>query len=125
LIVMSLAAGAAAGAQGTASAAVKDAYTGLKSLVKRCLVGRASGETALEQHESRPEAWRSVLEAELVDVEAGQNQSVLRAAQALMELLDSEGSATGNYQVNVRDSQGVQIGDHGIQTNTFGLPPQT
>jgi RIP homotypic interaction motif len=36
-----------------------------------------------------------------------------------MALLDAAGSRLGKYLVNVSGSQGVQIGDHNIQHNTF------
>ena len=40
-----------------------------------------------------------------------------------MNLVDEAGSRTGKYAVTVRDSQGVQVGDHNTQTNTFGPRP--
>ena len=43
LIVAALAAGAVAGAQNTATEAVKDAYAGLKALVQRRIAGRPAG----------------------------------------------------------------------------------
>ena len=46
LIVAALAAGAVAGAENTATEAVKDAYAGLKGLVRRRVSGRRSGEAA-------------------------------------------------------------------------------
>jgi hypothetical protein len=66
LIVAALAAGAVAGAQTTATDAVKDAYTGLKELVRRRLSGRESGRVALARHEDKPQQWAGALEAELV-----------------------------------------------------------
>lgn len=56
-------------------------------------------------------------------VDAGRDEALLAAARRVMELLDSTGAATGRYQVDARGAQGVQIGDHGTQTNTFGGPP--
>jgi hypothetical protein len=120
MIIAALTAGAVAGAQGTATDAMKDAYAGLRALVHRRFRGRASAETALEQHESKPEAWRGELEAELVDVDADQDIALVEAAQRLMALLDAAGTRTGKYQVDVRGAQGVQVGDHGAQTNYFG-----
>ena len=37
-----------------------------------------------------------------------------------MALVDAAGSQSGKYTVDVRGSQGVQVGDHNTQTNTFG-----
>ena len=57
VITAALAAGALAGAQGTATEAVKDLYGGLRRLVKGRFAGRAAGEVVLEQHEAKPELW--------------------------------------------------------------------
>ena len=119
MIVAGLAAGALAGAQETASEAIKDAYTGLKQLVSRVLSGRPAGEVALAQHEARPQQWAGALEAELVDAGADQDETVLAAARRLLELVDPEGARVGKYVVDVRDAQGVQVGDGNTQTNTF------
>jgi len=125
LIVTALAAGAAAGTQNVVTDAVKDAYNGLKALVRRRLTGRAAGEVALAQHETKPDQWGPALEAELVDAGAGEDGAAVAAAQRLMELLDAAGSQQGKYLVDVRGSQGVQVGDRNTQTNTFGTPPVT
>lgn len=125
LIVAALAAGAVAGAQNTATEAVKDAYVRLKVLVSGRLAGRAVGEVALEQHEAKPEHWAPVLEAELVEADAGADREVVEAAQRLMALLDSAGWQEEKYRVDVRGSQGVQVGDRNTQTNLFDSPPQS
>jgi len=54
LIVTALAAGAALGVQGAASAMVKDAYAGLKALVKKRLGDRPGAELVLAKHERAP-----------------------------------------------------------------------
>ncbi len=123
LIVAALAAGAVAGAQSTATDVVKDSYAGLQALVRRRFAGRASGETALEKHEAKPEAWHGALEAELVEVDAGRDTALVETAQRLMALLDADGFRAGKYQVDARGAHGVQIGDHGTMTNTFTNPP--
>jgi hypothetical protein len=123
LIVAALAAGAVAGAQNTATEAVKDAYSGLKAAVRRLFARRISGETALERHEAQPEAWQGALKAELVEVDAGSDRAAVVAAQQLMTLLDAAGSQAGKYQVDVRGALGVQVGDHNTQTNTFAALP--
>lgn len=102
----------AAGAQNTATGAIKDAYAGLKALVRRRLSGRPTGEVALAQHEAKPEQWGPALAAELVEANARQDAVAVEAAQRLMALLDTSGSRAGKYLVDVRGSQGVQVGDH-------------
>lgn len=120
LIVGALAAGLAGGVQDSATETVKGAYAELKGLMRRLFAGRQSGATALERYEERPEAWGPALEAELVEVGAGNDQVVIEAAQRLMALLDAAGTRAGKYQVDLRGAQGVQVGDHTTQNNTFG-----
>jgi hypothetical protein len=122
LIIAALTAGALAGAQGTATEAVKDAYTGLKALVLRRFQGRPSAETALVKHEAKPEAWHGALQAELVDVHADQDTPLVEGALHLMALLDTVGTRAGKYNLDVRGAQGMQVGDQGTQTNYFGTP---
>jgi hypothetical protein len=122
LIVMALAAGAALGLKDAASSAVKDAYGALKGLAKRRLAGRPGGELALGRYEQAPETWRAPLEAELTAAAAGSDAELMAAAQALMALADVAGSRAGKYKVDLRGSQGVQVGDHNIQDNVFHAP---
>ena len=65
LIVTALAAGAALGTQDTVSAMVRDAYAGLKALVKKRLGSRPGAELVLARHEQAPETWQAPLMAEL------------------------------------------------------------
>lgn len=120
LILTALAAGAGLGLKDTASSAVTDAYNGLKALVRRKLADRPRGELVLAGHEEAPEVWDKPLAGELTAAGAAQDQDLVSAAQALMALVDAAGSAAGKYQVVVHGSQGVQIGDHNTQHNTFG-----
>jgi hypothetical protein len=123
LVTTALTAGAAAGARDTASSAVRDAYSTLKDLVRRCLAGRQAGEVALAEHEQDPEVWEAPLRAQLRAAGAGDDANVTAAAQALMALLDTAGSRSGRYVITVTGSQGVQVGDGNIQHNNFGPPP--
>ena len=124
LIVMALAAGAGLGLKDVASSAVMDAYNGLKALVQRKLAGRPKGELVLAEHEQAPQVWDKPLAEELTAAEAANDQELVTAAQAVMALVDPAGSAAGKYrQVIVRDSQGVQVGDHNVQHNAFGPLP--
>ena len=65
LIVTALAAGAVLGLKDVTSAAVKDAYAGLKALVKKRFAGRPKGELVLAEHETAPQTWDEPLAAEL------------------------------------------------------------
>jgi hypothetical protein len=123
LIVTALAAGTALGLSDTASAAVKDAYASLKSLVSRRLGGRRDGDLVLARHAESPETWEGPLSAELTAAGAGNDHDLMAAAQALMRLADEAGYNSGKYHVDARSSQGVQVGDHNTQHNAFGYPP--
>jgi hypothetical protein len=123
LIVAALAAGATAGVSDTASTAVKDAYTGLRELVRRRLAGRAAAEVALAEHESAPEIWHSPLVAELDGAGAGTDEAMVAAAQRVMAIVDEAGTRSGKYVVNLRGAQGVQVGDDNFQVNSFTTPP--
>ncbi len=123
LILGALAAGAAAGLTDTAAGAVKDAYAGLRDLVRRRFAGRHLAQTALEEYEKAPQVWQGPLSAELDAAGADTDAQIIAAAQHVMALVDEAGSASGKYLVDLRCAQGVQVGDHNTQTNTFTNPP--
>ena len=120
LVEIALTAGAAAGIKDTASAAVTDAYTGLKAIVKRRFAGRPAAELVLANHETDPETWKGSLASELAAV--GVDDELVAASQALMRLVDEAGSQAGKYTVDIQGGQGVQVGDYNIQHNAFTAP---
>ena|SRR5690242_1854854 len=124
LIVTALVAGAALGAQDTVSAIVKDAYAGLKALVKKRLGGGPDAELVLAKHEQAPETWQAPLMAELARTGADGDRDLVAAAQALLDLISEAEGRTGKYAVDVRRAQGVQIGDHNRQDNVFNSPAE-
>ncbi len=123
LIVTALSAGAASALQDGASAAVKDAYARLKAMVTKRFANRPKGELVLAEHQAAPQTWEKPLAAELSAAGAESDAGLVTAAQALMGLVDAAGSRSGKYLVAIHDSQGVQVGDHNTQTNTFGPQP--
>lgn len=114
VIAVALAAGAGAGVQDTASAAVRDAYAGLKELLKRH-VGESDMALALDASETEPEARQARIEAALAGSGADDDEQVVAAAQRLLSLVDP----AGRYHVDLREAKGVQVGDHNTQHNTF------
>jgi hypothetical protein len=120
LIVTALAAGAALGVKDAASAAVKDAYAGLKALVRKRLGGGQDAEVVLAKHEQAPETWQAPLMAELAEARADCDRDLIAAAQALLDLAGEAGA--GKYTVDARGAAGVQIGDHNSQDNVFNAP---
>jgi len=122
LIVTALAAGAAVGVKDAASAVVKDAYAGLKSLVKKRLGEDPGAELVLARYEQAPETWQAPLMAELAGTGADGDRDLIAAAQALLDLIEETGGA-GKYAVDVRGAMGVQVGDHNRQDNVFNAQP--
>lgn len=124
VIVTALAAGAAQGVSETASAAVKDAYAHLKDKVRGWFTESPSHELVLAEHEKNPQTWQAPLQTALTETGAASDRGVIEAAQELMALLDAAGTQSGKYLVDLRTAQGVQVGDHNTQTNTFTTPPR-
>ena len=123
LIVAALAAGASAGAldglKDSAKDAAQAAYAKLRGLVRRKVDGNAVAVMTLEQHEADPKTWEAPLASQLTQAGAGSDAGLVAAAKQLMELIDQAGAKTGKYNVTVKDSQGVQVGDGNIQVNRF------
>jgi hypothetical protein len=119
LILTALSAGVSAAVKDTAGQAVRDAYAGLKSLIKRKLGGKAAAESALEQHEQAPEEWEKPLEHQLADAGVDQDEEIVRAAQRLLALADPEGARAGKFNVTITGGKGVVVGDQAQVTMTF------
>ncbi|HEY6788182.1 MAG TPA: hypothetical protein VI365_12825 [Trebonia sp.] len=123
LIVAALAAGASAGAIDALKDDVKEsaraAYGRLRDLVRRRLRGNASAEVILAEHNADPKIYEAPLAKKLAEAGAGDDTELVAAAKALMELVDQKGAKSGKYNVTIRDSKGVQVGDGNLQINTF------
>lgn len=123
LIVTALAAGASAGALDALKDDVKDAakttYGRLRELVKRRFQGNARAEGILAEHDADPETYAGPLAKKLTEAGAGGDNDLVAAAQAFMDLIDQAGAERGKYNVTIKDSKGVQVGDRGFQVNTF------
>lgn len=125
LVVAALSAGAAAGAGNATSTAVQDAYQGLKSLTRKALrrgdVGDvAESDAVVEATLADPSAYREVLAEVLSKAGVAEDDELLTAARRVLDLVESHASYAEKYRVVLNDSQGVQVGDHNTQTNTFG-----
>jgi hypothetical protein len=120
LIVAALAAGAASALQDDAKESVNTAYARLRGRLAKRFTGRRVGELALAEYEAEPQMWEPQLRAELAASGAAGDPDLVDAAQSLMSLVDEAGARSGKYVVSIQGSQGVQVGDHNTQTNTFG-----
>lgn len=101
----------------------------MTALVEKRFTGNPDRELVLARHQSAPQVWEKPLAAELTAAGAADDQAMVAAAQALMQLVDAAGSAVGKYWVVVHGSQGVQVGEHNIQhpdappNASVGKPP--
>lgn len=119
LIIAALAAGASGALKDTAGEAIKDAYSGLKSLLKRKLAGRQLAQDVIDKHETAPADWEKPLRNELGEAGLGEDEEVIGAAQKLLAQVDPEGAARGKYIVTISGGKGVVVGDHATVTMTF------
>jgi hypothetical protein len=117
VIVAALAVGASAGVSGTATEAIKDAYGGLKALIRRRLIGREQARAALEAEETEPGVWRASIGHDLQESGAAADEQVLSAARELLVLTGSAGVSLP--RVDASHAKGVQVGDRNIQNNSF------
>jgi hypothetical protein len=113
LIVAALIAGAMAGTKEVAGTAIKEAYNGLKDLIKRKFAGNAKAEETLADHEKDPETYEKPLKKVLTQTGADQDQLIIQAAQRLMAQIDPQGTSAGKYTPQFYGSVGrVAMGDH-------------
>jgi hypothetical protein len=107
IIVTALAAGAAAGLQQQASQVVKDAYAGLKGLIKR-----KYSTVNVEQLEQGPEVpqRREFAKFELSSTEAPKDEEVLREAQRLLDAVKNEAPGVAQtVGVSMEDIEAASI----------------
>jgi hypothetical protein len=91
VITAALAAGAGVGVRDTASAAVKDAYAGLKALLRQRLSARDDHLVqALEADETLPDEWHALIGDALTDHGIADDEQVLDAARRLLAAADAE-----------------------------------
>jgi hypothetical protein len=120
LILAALAAGATTAAQDTASQAVKDAYAGLKALVKKRFEKKPKAEMALTEYEKDTDTWQKPLEELLIETGADQDETLVRQAEQVLKLVHPQQASQGKFNVQIGEGKGIVIGDHAQVTQTFG-----
>lgn len=115
LILAALGAGAIAATKDTAGTAVKDAYEGFKTLIKKRFAdrGKEDDSNIIDKHEKKPdsEAVKALLKEELVDLEVDKDVEILKAAAEILEKEDPQRVKEGKYGINVQgDIKGI-VGD--------------
>jgi hypothetical protein len=124
-ILAALTAGAVAAAKETTGTAIKDAYEGLKSLIKKKFCDKTLVKAAVDTHASEPQPSEAVLRPALKEAAVDQDAELLAAAKALLAKADSDGSVRRRYSLQVTGNvQGVVQGDHANVTMSFGGEPK-
>ncbi len=120
LIIAALGAGAIAAAKDTAEVAVKDAYQGLKALIKKKFESEPKAQMVLEEHETDPETYEAPLKKKLAEAGVDKDEEIIKLAQELLRQEKPEESAAGKYNTVFKgEVKGIQVGDRNTQTNTF------
>lgn len=121
VILSALAAGAGAAATDVAAQSVKDAYGGLKALIRDRFTGNPVAEQTLAKYENDPQGWRTPMHDVLVESGAAEAGPIVERARQVIELIRAE--QTGNSKFNIQNMGNVQgqvVGDHAHQENIFG-----
>jgi hypothetical protein len=101
LVITALTTGSTASVRDTASESLKDAYSGLKTLIQRKFAGKPAAEIALAQYEAKPDVWRTPLEEELREAEISQDENIIKTAQWLMTLTQPQQAVQGKFDVQI------------------------
>jgi len=120
LVLAALATGVTAAAQDTASQAVKDAYAGLKALVKKHFEKKPQAEMALAEYEKDKDTWEKPLQKSLVETGADQDEAIVRQAQQVLKLVNPQQASQSKYNVQIGDGKGIVIGDDAHVEQHFG-----
>jgi phenylalanyl-tRNA synthetase alpha subunit len=110
LILAALIAGATAAAKDTASVAVKDAYNGLKALLKKKLGETSDLVDAVNKLEKSPdrEDRKATVKTELEIAKVNDDPEIVKKAEELMKQEDPEGLQGGKYNIHITGgTQGV------------------
>ena len=122
LITAALAAGAGAGMQDTASAAVRDAYESLKAVLRSGLAGREDAMHALDADETEPGTWQARIGTALTDSGLIDDEQVLLAAGHVLTLAGPQYAK--RFDIEVSTNNGA-IGDFSgpVTFNQAPVPP--
>lgn len=120
-IVAALAAGAIAATKDTATAAIKDAYLGLKSLISRKLYGQPEAQAVVDTGTVESKDGEIVLRTALARANVAGDDQLLAAAKDLLAVADADGKVRRRYNIEVHGNvQGLVQGDHATVTMNFG-----
>lgn len=101
LILAAMAAGTVAAAKDTAGTAVKDAYNGLKELIKKKFAGDAQAQAMIDAKPEDIKQAEGLLKDKIVEAEVDQDVEILKLAEELLKQLKPEEATGESYQLNV------------------------
>lgn len=96
------------------------AYNALREAVAERLAGDRAGEVALAEHAADPETWRIPLAKALRSSGVSSDTGVLTTARLVLTLAEAAGVGEEARRIDIRDAQGVQVGDQNRQYNNVG-----
>ena len=114
--------GAAHGiSQGLTQGSAQEAYYDLKALIKRKFADEPKAEMVLEEHETDPETYEVPLKKKLAEADADKDKEIIKLAQKLMEQLNPQAAAEGNFNVQISGGtvQGLTQQNAGTITQNF------
>lgn len=103
-----------------ASEAVKDAYHGLKALIRRKSGGGPKADVVLDNLDSKPKIWAEPLKELLQESKMDTDPEVVDAARNLMELVGPSQIAVGDHNIQVAGDV-----DTLVQGDYIGAPVQS
>lgn len=123
LILSALTAGATAALQDTTGDAIKDAYAGLKALLRRKFGGDEAAQAKLNTLEEAPGADATTLTPHVLESGADRDEQLLTLARELMAYVDPNGTRVGKYNVAIKDGEGAVVGDYATVFQVFTNSP--
>ena len=112
LILAALIAGATAATKDTAGVAIKDAYEGLKALIKKKFEKDALAQAMVDAKPEEIKQAEGLLKAKMTEVGIDKDAEILKAAAEILKKEDPQGAKEGEYRINTvqRDIKGI-VGD--------------
>ena len=135
LIIAALVAGATAATKDTAGKAVKDAYEGLKSLIKKKFADKGKKDEGYlvdkQDKEPNSETVKALLKEEIIKAGIDQDEEVLKKAEAFKKLLESSSQSqdisdiqqTFNNQIQA-ETMNMQQGNNNTQNIGINQKPK-
>ena len=111
LILAALIAGATAATKDTAGVAVKDAYEGLKALIKKKFEKDALAQAMVDAKPEDIKQAEGLLKTKMTEVGIDKDAEILKAAAEILKKEDPQWAKEGKYSINVQgDIKGI-VGD--------------